>query len=217
MSFLTIATTGKYEEIIKKSRFICHLAPPVETEDEAKAIIAQVVADNPKANHNCYAYLLGDTDQIQRASDNGEPSGTAGVPILEVLKKNQLHNVVAVVTRYFGGIKLGAGGLIRAYSGTTAAAVEAIGIVELVDFQLLDIQIEYSQLDSLNYFLTTQNINIENTEYGSQVKITIAVRISEQAKIISDLTNLLNGKLTVTKGPIKPVAVAYEKIIKKGN
>lgn len=210
MSFLTIATTGKYEEIIKKSRFICHLAP-VETEDEAKAIIAQVVADNPKANHNCYAYLLGDTDQIQRASDNGEPSGTAGVPILEVLKKNQLHNVVAVITRYFGGIKLGAGGLIRAYSGTTAAAVETIGIVELVDFQLLDIQIEYSQLDSLNYFLTTQNINIENTEYGSQVKITIAVRISEQAKIISDLTDLLNGKLTVTKGPIKPVAVAYEK------
>ncbi|MGF7437659.1 YigZ family protein [Lentilactobacillus senioris] len=210
MSFLTIATTGKYEEIIKKSRFICHLAP-VETEDEAKAIIAQVVADNPKANHNCYAYLLGDTDQIQRASDNGEPSGTAGVPILEVLKKNQLHNVVAVITRYFGGIKLGAGGLIRAYSGTTAAAVETIGIVELVDFQLLDIQIEYSQLDSLNYFLTTQNINIENTEYGSQVKITIAVRISEQAKIISDLTDLLNGKLTVTKAPIKPVAVAYEK------
>lgn len=212
MSFLTIATTGKYEEIIKKSRFICHLAP-VESESAAKEFIDQVISDNPKANHNCYAYLVGDTDQIQRVSDNGEPSGTAGVPILEVLKKNQLHNVVAVVTRYFGGIKLGAGGLIRAYSGTTASAIETIGIVELVDFQMLGITIEYSQLDSLIYFLNTQSIVIKNTDYESQVTVTIAVSISEQENIINELTDLLSGKLSIAKGTIQPVALPY----KKGN
>lgn len=210
MSFLTIATNSNYEETIKKSRFICFLTP-IKTEIEAKEYIQQVTSQNPKANHNCYAYLLGDNDQIQRASDNGEPSGTAGVPILEVLKKNHLHNVLAVVTRYFGGIKLGAGGLIRAYSGTTAAAIEATGIVELVNFQTLELTIDYSQLDSLTYFLNSEQIKIEETKYESKVKVIIAVTIEEQDQVITEITNLLNGKLTINVGEIKPVAVPYQK------
>lgn len=114
-SYYTIAENSEYEIVIRGSRFICSLQR-VENEEEAKAFIQTIKKEHWKATHNCSAYLIGDRDEIQRAHDDGEPSGTAGVPMLEVLKKNELKYVVAVVTRYFGGTKLGAGGLIRAYS-----------------------------------------------------------------------------------------------------
>lgn len=208
--FLTIADTVQYETNIKKSRFICSLAP-VATETAAKQFIADVVAANPKANHNCFAYLLGNDDHIQRESDNGEPAGTAGVPILEVLKRNELHNTVAVVTRYFGGIKLGAGGLIRAYSGTTAAAIEKIGIVAIVEYQLIDIQINYAQLDSLNYFLATNNIVIKDTQYTDKIIVTIAVPVSHQTVITDQILDLLSGNVTFQKGAIEPTTISYDK------
>lgn len=113
-----------------------------------------------KATHNCFAYLIGDHDQIQRESDNGEPSGTAGVPMLEALKANQLHNVLAVVTRYFGGIKLGAGGLIRAYSNSVSQAIEQAGLVERVEQAILKIDVAYSLHDSLLYYLKQANLEI---------------------------------------------------------
>ena len=109
--FLTIAKNTSNEMVIKKSRFICSIAR-VTSDEAAQQFINQISTENRKATHNCYAYTVGDRDQIQRESDNGEPSGTAGVPILESLQLAKLHNVVAVVTRYFGGIKLGAGGLV---------------------------------------------------------------------------------------------------------
>ena len=120
--FLTIAKNTSNEMVIKKSRFICSIAR-VTSDEAAQQFINQISTENRKATHNCYAYMVGDRDQIQRESDNGEPSGTAGVPILESLQLAKLHNVVAVVTRYFGGIKLGAGGLIRAYSNSTTNAI----------------------------------------------------------------------------------------------
>ena len=120
--YLTIHQNTEFELVIKKSRFICSLAR-VHSEQEAQDFITRISKENRKANHNCYAYLLGDNDQIQRESDNGEPSGTAGVPILEALQLAHVHDVCAVVTRYFGGIKLGAGGLIRAYSNVTTEAI----------------------------------------------------------------------------------------------
>ncbi len=107
---------------------------------------------NPKANHNCFAYLIGQNDQIQRESDDGEPSGTAGVPILEVLKRVGVHNVAAVVTRYFGGIKLGAGGLIRAYSNATSTALESVGLVNRVMQTAILTTINYANFEKLSYF-----------------------------------------------------------------
>ena len=127
--YRTIKEDNQHEVEIKKSRFICFLKR-IETEEEAKAFIQQIKKEHWKANHNCSAFVLGDHHEIQRSSDDGEPSGTAGVPMLEVLKKNDLINVCAVVTRYFGGTKLGAGGLIRAYSGSVAQAIVHTGIVE---------------------------------------------------------------------------------------
>lgn len=126
--YRTIKEDNQHEVEIKKSRFICFLKR-IETEEEAKAFIQQIKKEHWKANHNCSAFVLGDHHEIQRSSDDGEPSGTAGVPMLEVLKKNDLINVCAVVTRYFGGTKLGAGGLIRAYSGSVAQAIVHTGLL----------------------------------------------------------------------------------------
>ena len=141
--YRTIKEDNQHKVEIKKSRFICFLKR-IETEEEAKAFIQQIKKEHWKANHNCSAFVLGDHHEIQRSSDDGEPSGTAGVPMLEVLKKNDLINVCAVVTRYFGGTKLGAGGLIRAYSGSVAQAIVHTGIVEGRLQQEVFVQLDYS-------------------------------------------------------------------------
>lgn len=122
--YKTVRRAGEKEIVIKKSRFIGHVRP-VETEDEAIAFIEEIKKKHWNATHNCSAYMIGERDEIQKQSDDGEPSGTAGKPILEVIKNQGLKNVAIVVTRYFGGIMLGAGGLIRAYTDGAVAAIEA--------------------------------------------------------------------------------------------
>lgn len=158
--YLTIQQTGNYTNTIKKSRFITHLAR-IKDEDDAKAVIAQVSKENTKATHNVFAYVLGDTNQIQRASDNGEPSGTAGAPTLEALLQHDLRDVVAVTTRYFGGIKLGAGGLIRAYAGNANTAIETIGIVARIKQKAVTFTIPYADFDPIQHFLTTNHLSID--------------------------------------------------------
>ena len=199
-TYLTIKSPGSYKQTIKKSDFICSLAR-TETEAEAKAFIAQIQAQNKKANHNCFAYTLGLNDEIQRESDNGEPSGTAGVPILEVLKNLSLHNVTAVVTRYFGGIKLGASGLIRAYSSTTSQAINEIGIVKRVMQRELALQIAYNQQGRLENYLKQNNYHILNTDYGVDVTIKIAVDLENINSTEANHIDLLNGQIQITPGP----------------
>ncbi|USS90072.1 YigZ family protein [Fructilactobacillus carniphilus] len=194
--FLTIAHAGNHEITIKKSKFIANIAR-VSTEAEAINFIQQVQTDHKKATHNCFAYVLGETNQVQRESDNGEPSGTAGVPILEVIKKNQLHNVAIVVTRYFGGIKLGAGGLIRAYSGSAAQVIEAVGIVERVTHEVLKITVDYKNYDQLNYFLTTHDFQIMDADYQADVTVTTSVADSALDQFQTDLQNLLAGNMQI--------------------
>lgn len=196
---LTIKENGTSELVIKKSRFICTLAR-IENETQAKKIIDDVRQKNAKATHNCYAYLLGDQDQIQRESDNGEPSGTAGIPILEALKMNQLHNVLSVVTRYFGGIKLGAGGLIRAYSNATSTAIDQVGIVNRVLKRRLTMTVDYHQFDPLTYFLKTNQITIQDTTYGAQVKVTVAIKNAELDLFRQKILDLLGGHVTFIVG-----------------
>lgn len=196
---LTIKKNGIHEIVIKKSRFICTLAR-INDEDHAKRLIAEVSKTNAKATHNCYAYLLGDDDHIQRESDNGEPSGTAGVPILEALKMNQIHNVLSVVTRYFGGIKLGAGGLIRAYSNATSSTIDSVGIVKLVLKRELIITIDYNQFDPLKYYLNTNEVPIERTDYGAQVQVTVPVAENGLKEFQEEVINLLSGSVTFKIG-----------------
>src|SRR4051812_12640481 len=144
-SYYTVKGNGEHEIVIQKSRFIAHINRAT-TEEEAQAFIQKIKKQNWDATHNCSAYLIGENDHIQKANDDGEPSGTAGVPILEVLKKKHLKDTVVVITRYFGGIKLGAGGLIRAYGKSTSEGLQATGIVERKLMRVMHTKIDYTWL-----------------------------------------------------------------------
>lgn len=207
--FITIAKNTSFEMVIKKSRFICSIGR-ANTEEAAQDFIAQVQTANRKANHNCFAYMIGDKDQVQRKSDNGEPSGTAGVPILESLQLAKLHNVVAVVTRYFGGIKLGAGGLIRAYSNVTTNAIHQAGLVQRVLQTAVDITVSYAQHDKLLYFLKEQQVEVANEAYGVDVTVTIFVDQAACDDLIDQLTNRFNDQLQIKKGQPRNHEVPYQ-------
>ena len=207
--FITIAKNTSFEMVIKKSRFICSIGR-ANTEEAAQDFIAQVQTANRKANHNCFAYMIGDKDQVQRESDNGEPSGTAGVPILESLQLAKLHNVVAVVTRYFGGIKLGAGGLIRAYSNVTTNAIHQAGLVQRVLQTAVDITVSYAQHDKLLYFLKEQQVEVADEAYGVDVTVTIFVDQAACDDLIDQLTNRFNDQLQIKKGQPRNHEVPYQ-------
>ena len=197
--YLTIAQNTAYEQTIKKSRFICSIAR-VSSEEEAQQFIASIQAANKKATHNCFAYMIGDNDQIQRESDNGEPSGTAGIPILESLKLAKIHNVVAVVTRYFGGIKLGAGGLIRAYSNTTTEAIHQAGLVQRIKQAILKITVTYALHDPLLYYLKENNLEVASEEYGVNVETSIYVNETDLKDVKEKLINRFNDQFQITEG-----------------
>lgn len=199
-NYYTIKQDGDYEIVIKKSSFICHLRR-INNEDEAKEHIQQIKKEHWKANHNCVSYVLGDNQEIQRSSDDGEPSGTAGVPMLEVLKVKELRNVLAVVTRYFGGTKLGAGGLIRAYSSSVSEAIEHVGLVEGKLQQEMIITVDYSSHGKLEHFLSNHpEYTLCNTQFSDTVTLYIMVDEKNVQLFEEKLTNLLNAQYSSQKG-----------------
>lgn len=209
-TYYTISQDGQNQIEIKKSKFICHLFR-IDNEEQAREYINQIKKEHYKANHNCSAYLLGENFEIQRSSDDGEPSGTAGVPILEVLKKNELQNTLAIVTRYFGGIKLGAGGLIRAYSTSVSEALDKIGIVEGKLQQILAITISYPQLGKLQNYLENEQITIQEINYLENITVKVAIDIKEIEIFIASIIDLFNNQVTIT-----PLEKAYvENHVKK--
>lgn len=161
------------EVIIRKSRFIT-VVIPIEDETEVSEILNDIRKEYPKATHYCYAYLLGSEGQFGGSNDDGEPAGTAGVPILEVLKHNEVTNVLAVVIRYYGGIKLGAGGLVRAYSGGAADALKLGQYYENIKAQKYEIRFRYDQINDVEYLL--KDYLILDRVYESNVSFTIAVK-----------------------------------------
>ncbi|WP_017541325.1 MULTISPECIES: YigZ family protein [Nocardiopsis] len=174
----TISRGGEHELDIKKSRFICAMAR-VGSEDEARAFIAERRKAHWSANHNCSAYVLGDDGGVQRSSDDGEPSGTAGVPMLEVLRHRGVTDTVAVVTRYFGGVKLGAGGLIRAYGGAVSAALDAFGLLERRTLLVVAVVADYLQAGRLESELRSSAYTVREVEYGADVRIDVALSEDE--------------------------------------
>uniref|UniRef100_UPI00403FB9C7 YigZ family protein n=1 Tax=Candidatus Enterococcus willemsii TaxID=1857215 RepID=UPI00403FB9C7 len=206
-TYLTIKNDGQAEMEIKKSRFICSLKR-INSEDEAKEFIQALKKEHWKANHNCSAFVLGEKNEIQRSSDDGEPSGTAGVPMLEVLKKNELMDVVAVVTRYFGGTKLGAGGLIRAYAGAVSHALTEIGIVQAILQKEIYVTIDYPQLGKLQHYLEQQNYHTKETEFLEQ--ITLCVMVEDSEAFLQAVTDLLNGQVTFKEGNFSYIEVPIE-------
>jgi len=206
MEYRTIKEDGQVQEEIKKSRFICH-TKRVYNEEEARDFISAIKKEHYKATHNCSAFIVGERSEIKRTSDDGEPSGTAGVPMLGVLENHNLTNICVVVTRYFGGIKLGAGGLIRAYAGSVALAVKEIGIIEIKEQAGIQIHMTYAQYQEYGNFLKEHNLIELETNFTDQVDTMIFIDKEKKDGIKADLIEFFNGKVTLTDKGLREVEV----------
>lgn len=195
-SYYTIKQPGSHEIIIQKSRFIGYVAR-VTSEEEAIEFIQSIKKKHYNATHNCSAYMIGEHNQIQKANDDGEPSGTAGVPILEVLKRQDLKDTAVVITRYFGGIKLGAGGLIRAYSSTTSEVIKHTGIVVRELVRVEEVKIAYTLLGKLENNLHQHHYHIEEIQYMENVTIDVLVPIDDE-QFIPCIIEWTNDQATIT-------------------
>ncbi|AGX06265.1 hypothetical protein B14911_04479 [Bacillus sp. NRRL B-14911] len=200
-SYKTVKGFAEHEIIIQKSRFIAHISR-AESEEEALAFIQEIKKTHWNATHNCSAYLIGEHDHIQKANDDGEPSGTAGVPILEVLKKKQLKDTVAVVTRYFGGIKLGAGGLIRAYGKSASEGINAAGIVTRKLMKILSVKVEYTWLGKLENELRESVYSIKDIHYLENVEFEVFVEEAGINLFSEWITELTNGQGLIDEGEL---------------
>ena len=194
MSYITIRDFGedRFEE--KKSEFIGY-AKRAESEEEAKEFINEIKSMHKQATHNCSAYVIGEKMNIQRYSDDGEPQGTAGIPILEVMKKSNVTDCAIVVTRYFGGILLGAGGLTRAYTKGASIAIKSAGIVEKVNGLKLSFELDYDLFGKVQYICGQNSWHIEDTEYTDKVIVHILCEESISDTIESEIIESTNGKV----------------------
>ena len=195
MSMITIKNNGEHELIIEKSRFICYVKR-VDSKEAAYEFIKEIKKKHWDATHNCSAFIIGEKQDIQGSSDDGEPSGTAGLPMLEVLRKNNLHDVVAIVTRYFGGIKLGAGGLVRAYSKSISSALAHVGLIEKIPVVTYKISVDINSVGRILNALYQQNfLLIKKVDYGQFAEIFLSFKEQELDNAALYLTDLLSGKL----------------------
>lgn len=193
MSYFTIIKESCIQFEERKSIFIGH-AKRVETEEEAKEFINKIKKEHKDATHNVYAYIVGQNMLIQKCTDDGEPQGTAGVPVLDVIKKNGITDTAIVVTRYFGGILLGTGGLVRAYSKGASEAVNDSGIVERVKGAVINIITTYELLGKVQYYFSTKNWHIENIEYTDKVKIVFICETNNLENVKKQMLELCSGK-----------------------
>lgn len=195
-SYRMVKQYGEASFIERKSRFISY-AMPVTTEEEAVQFLNTIRKKHYDATHNCYAYIIGENGEIQRSSDDGEPAGTAGIPILEIIRKEGLTNTIVVVTRYFGGILLGAGGLIRAYAEGAKCAISAAGVIEVKAFSIFAIHIDYSYLGKIQHEAAKKQYIIQDIDYTDIVKIKLLVSPKHKDSLINDINNWTNGNVLI--------------------
>lgn len=197
--YKTVRGAGDKEIVIKKSRFIGHVRP-VESEEEAVSFIEEIKKRHWNATHNCSAYMIGERDEIQKQSDDGEPSGTAGKPILEVIRNQGLKNVAIVVTRYFGGIMLGAGGLIRAYTDGAVAAIEAGEAITRVLHREIFVELDYTWLGKAENELRNRGIRTGETAFADKVTL-LCLPLDHEADAFKDwMTDMTQGQAVMTEG-----------------
>jgi len=194
--FLIPAKSTEIEFIERKSRFIGYIKP-VENEAEAQDFLHTIRTRHYDATHNVYAYQIGPFAEIQRSNDDGEPSGTAGKPVLEAIKKHEMTNTIIIVTRYFGGILLGAGGLTRAYGKTAVLAIEAAGLIKRVPAQRLLLTFDYPLIGKIEAWLAANGYKADNKNYGEKIAFSclLPVDMAKQAKI--DITEISNGLVRI--------------------
>jgi uncharacterized YigZ family protein len=199
--YLTVREYGCAEIIIRRSRFIGH-ATPVASEQEAIEFIERIKKEHSSATHNCSAYLFGDRNEFQKQSDDGEPSGTAGKPILEVIKHQGLKNIAVVVTRYFGGIMLGAGGLIRAYTDGAVAGIEAAAVIQQVLHQEIRLHIDYTWLGKIENELRNRKILMGETQFTDKVIVCCLPVYTEKDIFVAWMTDLTQGQAMIEEGMV---------------
>ncbi|MHA7139595.1 YigZ family protein [Rossellomorea arthrocnemi] len=197
----TVKGYGEHEINIERSRFITYVTR-AETEEEAQEFITSIKKKHHDANHNCSAYMIGENNLIQKANDDGEPSGTAGVPMLEVLKKRDLKDTVVVVTRYFGGIKLGAGGLIRAYGRATSEGLNATGIVERRLMRVMKTKIDYTWLGKVENEVRSSHFQLKEIHYLEAVEVEVYVEEAFKKQFVDWMTELTNGQAKITENEL---------------
>lgn len=211
--YKTILEAGEFEISEKKSRFIAYLQP-VKTEEEAKSFINSIKKMHRQANHNVFAYCIGERNEIERYSDDGEPQGTAGLPMLHVLQAEELKNVVVVVTRYFGGTLLGTGGLVRAYTRATKEGLDFVGIASLQLYAQYEISMDYTAFGKIQYEMLQENYVLQNIAYTDVVTCTALCEIEREEKFIKHLTEWFLGqpiynKLEDTYGMLEKGEVVF--------
>ena len=192
--YKTLLTSSSDEFVVNKSRFIGYAAP-VQTEEEALAFLQKIRAKHKDATHNCYAYTLGQNMGIMRYSDDGEPGGTAGLPMMEVIKNQQVCNCAVVVTRYFGGVLLGAGGLVRAYTQGTVIALKAARVVVMEPTAQYLCEVSYSLWDRVQHALKSLPVQLVSSEFTTAVTFTLLVRQRDAEAVLAELTRLTDGRL----------------------
>lgn len=202
--------SGELEE--KKSRFIANTLP-ISSQEEALEFIEKIKKQYWDARHNCYAYVLGDRHEIQRFSDDGEPGGTAGKPMLDVLLGENIHNAVIVVTRYFGGTLLGTGGLVRAYSGAAKEGLSKSLILCRRQGRHLFLKTAYTDVGKIQYLLLGNNIPILAEEYGADVSFEILVPLELEQSITEELVNGTNGRISISGSDILNFAVHKKEVL----
>lgn len=198
-SYKTLHKFGVDEYIIEKSTFIGY-AKPIKTEDEAIEFVNEIKKKHKDATHNVWAYTVGENMNIQRYSDDGEPQGTAGIPTLEVIKKENLRDVVVVVTRYFGGVKLGAGGLVRAYTKGAKIGIEAGIVIEKVKYTEVKIKIEYTQLGKIQNEIMNLGFTVKDTLYSEDVEIIVYSKVEDAQSLKDKMIDITSGTANVSFG-----------------
>jgi uncharacterized YigZ family protein len=197
--YITVSSSGEAEIVEKKSRFIAHVKV-IESEQDALAFIEETKKKYWDARHNCYAYQLGENHRIQRYNDDGEPGGTAGMPILEVLKGNDVHNTIIIVTRYFGGVLLGTGGLVRAYTKASVEGLKAAGLCEVVLYKEVIVTSDYSLSGKVQFETLQAGHIIDATEYTDNVTFHILCELPLADGFAEDIVNVTAGKADITFG-----------------
>ena len=208
-AYKTISEKGTAAYEIQKSKFYAYTAP-AETEEQAREFVAAIKKKHFDARHNCSAWVLGADSSQQKSNDDGEPGGTAGNPILEAIKQQGLTNIVVVVTRYFGGIKLGAGGLIRAYSHTATLGLEATPQVTIKPVCLIAAQLDYPLLGTVENWIRTEGLQSTPAEYADKVTVKLLVEPQDVEKIRTNLINLTAARCHITVAPPEYMAVPAE-------
>ena len=192
--YKTLIERSSDEFIVNKSRFIGY-GCPCETEEEALAFLNEIRTRHKDASHNCYAYIIGPNMGIMRYSDDGEPGGTAGMPIIEVMKARGVTNCAVVVTRYFGGVLLGAGGLVRAYSQGAAAALNACGVGVVHPTARYLMEVSYSMLNRVDFLLKSEPVIVEEKAFTDVVTYTLLVRVDDEEGMVARLVDMSEGTL----------------------